>query len=184
MGYDPAMTHTLRSFIAVAMLLAASPALAQQGTLASDLQQDWDRQRETIVNAVDAMPADKFTFKATEPQRDFGGHAMHIVEINQMLLATLGGKTPAPSINLKATSKADILTALRQSFDYGAAVLKEFNDEQLVARIAPPPFLGPSMSRVGVLSFLGQHTMDTYGQIVVYLRLNGVVPPASRRGGV
>lgn len=184
MGYDPRMTHMLRFFMAAVVLLSATPALAQQGTLAADMQQDWDRQRETIINAVDAMPADKFGFKATEPQRDFGGHALHIAEINQMLLATLGGKTPAPAINLKATSKADILAALRQSFDYGAAVIKEFNDAQLVARVSPPPFLGPSLSRVGVLSFLGQHTMDTYGQIVVYLRLNGVVPPASRRGGV
>lgn len=182
MGYDRRMTTILRFAPVLALtLLTASTAFAQ-GTLATDLQQDWERQRDTIINAVDAMPEDKFSFKATPPQRDFGGHAMHIVEINQMLLATLGARTQAPNINLKATSKADILAALRQSFDYGAAVLKEFNDQQLVARIAPPPFLGPSMSRVGILSFLGQHTMDTYGQIVVYLRLNGVVPPASRRG--
>jgi uncharacterized damage-inducible protein DinB len=73
---------------------------------------------------------------------------------------------------------------VRQSFDYGEAILKEFNDQQMTARIAPPPFMGPSASRVRVIYFIMQHTQDTYGQMVVYLRLNGVTPPASRRGGM
>ena len=77
-----------------------------------------------------------------------------------------------------------ILTALRQSYDWQAAALKEFTDQQLVARITPPAFLGSSASRVKVFYYDLQHTQDTYGQLVVYLRLNGVTPPASRRGGV
>ena len=45
-------------------------------------------------------------------------------------------------INAQATSKADVLAALRQSMDYGAAVLKEFNDQQLMERVTSLPFLG------------------------------------------
>jgi uncharacterized damage-inducible protein DinB len=130
------------------------------------------------------MAPDKFTYKSTPAQRTFGEHVMHIVEVNAMLYATLGAKTPAPSINMMAKTKPEIMTAVRQSFDYGEAILKEFNDQQLTARIAPPPFMGRSASRVRVIYFLMQHTQDTYGQMVVYLRLNGVTPPASRRGGV
>ena len=153
-------------------------------TLAGDLQSDLDRTRELILNLVEAMPEDKFGFKPTPAQRSFAESAMHIVQVDAFLFAALGPKTPAPAINMKASTKADILTALRQSYDWQAAALKEFTDQQLVARITPPAFLGSSASRVKVFYYDLQHTQDTYGQLVVYLRLNGVTPPASRRGGV
>lgn len=178
--------------VAVLALLTTHAAFAQGGrpapptitTLSGDVLADWDAQMEQIVNAADAMPADKFTYKTTEPQRDYAAQVMHIVQVNQMLLGTLGGKTPAPMIDMKATAKADVVNALRQSYEYGGKVLKEFNDAQLVERVAPPRFMGPSASRIRLIYGIMQHTNDIYGQMVVYLRLNGVVPPASRRGGV
>jgi uncharacterized damage-inducible protein DinB len=104
-----------------------------------------------------------------------------VAQIDVKLLSTLGAKTPAPSINAQATSKADVIAALRQSFDYGAAVLKEFNDQQLLERVASLPFMGPTASRSRIVNFSMQHTQDIYGQLVVYLRLNGITPPASAR---
>jgi uncharacterized damage-inducible protein DinB len=77
-----------------------------------------------------------------------------------------------------------VVAALNQSFAYGESVLKEFNDQQLLERVTPMPFLGPSASRVRIISYDLQHTEDIYGQLVVYLRLNGVTPPASQRPGV
>jgi len=56
---------------------------------------DWAALEETIVNAADAMAADKFSFKSTPAQRSFGEHVMHIVEVNAMLYAALGAKAPA-----------------------------------------------------------------------------------------
>ena len=73
------------------------------------------------------------------------------------------------------------VAALTASFDYGSALLKEFSDQQLTERIASMPFLGPSASRLKVIYFSMQHTNDIYGQLVVYLRMNGVTPPASNR---
>ncbi len=74
-------------------------------------------------------------------------------------------------VNVKATSKADVVAALRQVNDYGAAVLKEFNDQQLAERVASLPFLGPTASRLRVIYFSMTHSQDIYGQLVVYLRL-------------
>lgn len=153
-------------------------------TLAGDVQADWAAQKEQFVNTADAMPADKFSYKSTPEQRSYGEQIMHVVQANGFILGTLGGKTPAPAINMKATTKAEVMTAVRQSFDYGEALLKEFNDQQLNERVMPPPFMGPSASRLRLLYGTMQHTFDIYGQMVVYLRLNGIVPPASRRGGV
>ena len=167
-----------------AILLATAAASAQTVTLASDILKDWQQQKTVITAIADAMPEDKFGYKSTPAQRTYGEQVMHVVQANGFLLGTLGGKTPAPAINMKATTKADVMTAVRQSFDYGEAVIKEFTDQQLNGRVAPPPFMGPSASRIRMLYQSMQHTQDTYGQMVVYLRLNGILPPASRRGGV
>ena len=68
---------------------------------------------------------------------------------------------------------------------YGVAVIKELGEEGLRSRIdSPGPmqwFMGPKVSRQRVLYFLMTHSQDTYGQLVVYARLNGVTPPASRQ---
>jgi uncharacterized damage-inducible protein DinB len=82
-------------------------------------------------------------------------------------------------INMQARQKADVMTALQQSFDYGEALVKEFNDQQLLERVMAPRFMGPTASRVRIIYFSLIHTEDIYGQMVVYLRLNGVTPPAS-----
>jgi uncharacterized damage-inducible protein DinB len=153
-------------------------------TFACDVQADWERNRELFVNISNAMPDDKFSYKSTPAQRSYGEQIMHVIGIDVKLLSTLGGKTPAPMINMQATSKADIMAALRQSMDFGTAVLKEFNDQQLVERVTSMPFMGPTVSRARVIYFSIAHTQDIYGQMAVYLRLNGITPPASNRGGV
>jgi len=73
------------------------------------------------------------------------------------------------------------MTALRLSMDHWDVVLKEFTDQQLNERLAAGGFMG---SRLRLIYGSMQHTYDIYGQMVVYLRLNGIVPPASRRSGL
>jgi len=153
-------------------------------TLAGDVQADWAFQKEMFVKTADAMPDDKFGYKSTPAQRSYGEQIMHVVQANQIVVGMLGGKSPAPTINMKAATKADVMTALRQSMDYWDVVLKEFDDQQLNERVIPPPYMGRSASRLRLMYGSMQHTLDIYGQMVVYLRLNGIVPPASRPGGL
>ena len=151
-------------------------------TLACDVQGDWERTRNLLLGLVNAMPDDKWSFKPTPAQQTFAERALHVADIDIKLFSTLGGKTPPPAApNPKAATKAEAVAALQASFDYGAAVIKEFTDQQLTERIASMPFLGPSASRLKVIYFSMEHTNDIYGQLVVYLRLNGVTPPASNR---
>ena len=165
---------------AAVVLAAASPAFAQ-ATIHGDLTKDWASQKTLLVAMANAMPEDKFGFKPTPPQENFGQRLMHVAGIDVKLLSTVGGKTPAPMINTAATSKADIVAALRQVNDYGAAVIKEFSDQQLAERVASLPFMGPTASRLRVIYFSMTHSQDIYGQLVVYLRLSGITPPASNR---
>jgi hypothetical protein len=138
-----------------------------------------------VYGLAGAMPEDKYSYKPTPAQQSFGERVMHAAEINLMLLQGLGAKTAAPSVDLKTTTKAASMAALQRVGEYGVAVIKELGDQGLQARIdSPGPmafFMGPKVSRQRVLYFLMAHSQDTYGQLVVYARLNGIVPPASRQ---
>jgi len=172
------------------VVLTAASAMAQgrgRGgappctTVACDVQGDWGRSYGLLIGVAEAMPEDKYAAKPTPAQESFGQRLMHVAGIDVKLMSTLGGKTPVPMVNLEAKSKADIVAALRQVSDYGTAVLKEFNDTQLAERVASLPFMGPTASRLRVIYFSMTHSQDIYGQLVVYLRLNGITPPASNR---
>jgi len=181
------MTRTFRTFAVAAaaavVVAAAAHPFAQEKTsagLKSDFIKEWDGQKATLVKIAQEMPENKYSFKPTPAQRDFGGHVMHIAQINMMVLATLKGAAAAPAVNMNAKSKADTIKAMSDSFDYGTALLNEQTDQTMAGTVQGPPWMGPS-TRARIIAFLIGHTQDTYGQMVVYLRLNGLVPPASQR---
>ena len=161
-------------------LVGAAPVAAQSATLNAELLKDWIDQKATMMKIADAMPEEKFAFKSTPPQRDFGQQILHVAGANVMYLRFFGGKAVAPTINRNATAKADTLRALADSFDYGTALIKEQTEQSMMQTVQTNQFLGAS-SRARVIYFLIGHTWDIYGQMAVYLRLNDVVPPASQR---
>jgi uncharacterized damage-inducible protein DinB len=108
---------------------------------------------------------------------------LHVVEANVNQINRLGSKVPAPAYNMKETDRAEILKMLEASFDYGTAALQSFSDQDLLAPAVSSRgdrFMGGS-NRVRVVNYVMGHTWDIYGQMVVYLRLNGITPPASQR---
>ena len=186
------MSAFLRAAFAAAILSAPLSLAAQSTTLASDLVKDWRDQKNTMLRIADAMPEDKFPFKATPAQRTYREQILHVAGANIFLMKFLGGSAPAPAISpetdratfgLKAESKAEVLDALSRSYDYGESVLKDLNDAALVQAIKGPAYLG-KLTRAKLVYYTMGHALDIYGQMVVYLRLNGIVPPASRRDGV
>jgi uncharacterized damage-inducible protein DinB len=103
----------------------------------------------------------------------------HFAVNNTTRVGRVGGGAAAPMLPADAaTTKAASLQALQQSYDYGIALLNELTDAQVLETV-DAAFMGQS-TRARVFWFLLSHSMDTYGQMAVYLRLNGVVPPASR----
>ena len=89
--------------------------------------------------------------------------------------ADIGGEAGPASV----TSKADILKYLKDSFAYVHKALDTINDKNLVEPVRSP-FGEGSVSRLGLATSVSWHGFDHYGQMVVYLRMNGIVPPASR----
>ena len=170
----------VRFLVGFALLLSTSSATAQSSTLNRELLKDWIDMKETLVKLANAMPEDKFAFKTTPAQRDFGQQVLHIAGGNVINLNFLRGKAMPPAINRNAKAKAEIIKAMIDSFDYGEALIKEQTPESMFEVVQTNQFLGPS-SRARVIYFLIGHSWDIYGQMVVYLRLNGGVPPASQR---
>lgn len=164
----------------VAIAALPQPARAQAANLHSELLKDWTELKPVMMAIASAMPEEKFTYKSTPAQRDYGQQIMHVAAGNMLYLRFLGGKADAPAFNRNATSKAEILQALAASFDFGEALLREQNDQSMRQIVQTNQFLGPS-SKARVIHFLIGHTWDIYGQMAVYLRLNGIVPPRSDR---
>ena len=153
--------------------------------LVCEVENDWSRNNVMLYGLANSMPEDKFGYKPTPAQQTFGERVLHVAQVNLMLLQALGAKTPMPVIDMNAISKAASMDALQRVGGYGVAVIKELGEQGLLARIdSPGPvgwFMGPQVSRQRVLYFLMTHSQDTYGQLVVYARMNGITPPASRQ---
>ena len=167
------------ALLSLAMVSPGTRVMAQSSPVQGEMVKDWTMQKDTITKIADAMPEDKFGFKATPAERSYGEQILHIAGANVGIMKALGAKAAAPTINTKATSKADIIKALADSYDYGLAALKEQTDQSMLEMVDGPRFLGRS-TRARLVGFTMAHAMDIYGQMAVYLRLNGIVPPASR----
>jgi uncharacterized damage-inducible protein DinB len=183
------MLIVLLTATALAVPLRAS---AQTPTIPGELLKDWQAQKETMTKIADAMPAEKFSYKSTPAQRSYAEQILHVAGANVELLQLLGAKTPVPfpvvptdmaTFGLKMTDKAAVLKALSDSFDYGEAVMKEIGPAGMTEVVKGPPWIGQT-TRARMVWYTMGHSQDIYGQMAVYLRLNGIVPPASRRGGI
>ncbi len=134
-----------------------------------------------FVDAADAMPEDKYDFAPTTGEfkgvRSFGAQIKHVAEANWFFwggpnFTDADDKAKSDAIE-KLTTKADIIQALKDSFTQAHTIVDGITPENAFVTMAHG-------TRAGMTSFGLAHMMDHYGQLVVYLRLNGIVPPASR----
>lgn len=165
-----------------AVIAAQSPATASvTASIQAEMLKDWTDLKDTLMKIANEMPAEGYSFRPTPPQETFGRRVVHIGVGANRFLQLLGGKAPAPRVDAAtaAMTKEAAMKAMADTFDYGTAILKEQTDQTMMQTV-DAPFLGPS-SRARVFTFLIAHTWDLYGQLAVYLRLQGHVPPASQR---
>ncbi len=141
-----------------------------------------------FVPAADAMPEDKYSFAPTSGEfkgvRTFAQQVKHVAAVNyligaavleQKLPVNIGSENGPDSI----TSKADIMKFLKDSFAYLHKAMSSINEKNQTDLIKSP-FGEGKVTRLGIGTVALWHPFDHYGQMVVYLRMNGIVPPASR----
>lgn len=186
-------------FLAVVVAATVAPALRAQGgaaaqqkpaTVSSVLNMYYGIVEQEVVSAAEAMPEEKYSFAPTNGEfkgvRNFAEEVKHIAYANHIFFGPLMGETiTAKSVEENTNgpadlkTKAEIVQYLKDSFALGHRALSEITAENAVTPLAKPvfPFLS---TRLGIASIGTFHPMDHYGQMVEYLRMNGIIPPASR----
>ena len=119
------MTNVRVTCVAGILLCLIADSGVAQPSIRDGALQDWMALKDTMMKIADAMPEDKFTYRATPAERTWGEQILHVAEANVNQIGRLGPKAMAPVINMKATSRVEILKALADSFDYGTAALNE-----------------------------------------------------------
>src|SRR5215472_7593217 len=143
-----------------------------------------------VVSAAEAMPADKYGFTPTDGEfkgvRTFRQQVKHLAAANHILVAAALGEEPPPDAGDElgpeaVRTKAEILDYLNGSFaDLGKAI-DAIGEKNGVVKSSPiSPLQGNTATRLALIVEAMIHAFDHYGQMVEYLRMNGVVPPASR----
>jgi uncharacterized damage-inducible protein DinB len=141
---------------------------------------------EQIVGAAEAMPADKYDFAPPANfglyagVRTFGQQVKHVTEANYGLLKgfNLPGAVDSKTIDALKT-KDDIVKALKDSFTYYHAAISTITPDNAFMSVPGPAQY--KLTRASVAAYGIAHMMDHYGQMVEYLRMNGIVPPASQQ---
>jgi uncharacterized damage-inducible protein DinB len=143
-----------------------------------------------IISAVDAMPADKFGFAPTDGEfkgvRTFGQMVKHFSATNHILAAAaLGEEPPAEAGDElgpeRVRTKAEILAYLKSSFVHLDKAVEAIGQTNIPVNASPiSPLKRGEVTRLALITETLLHAYDHYGQLVEYLRMNGVVPPASR----
>ena len=170
-----------------ALLVDAPQPPPAAASMAATIGQWWDMIEQQFVGVADAMPEDKWSFAPREGAfdgvRSFGEQVKHVACGNFGFFLEIEKKTPPVGCGTggpdPAKTKAEIMKYLRESFAYAGSVLKQITPANALDPAGGP--YGGNSTRLGLSTLAIWHASDHYGQLVVYLRMNGIVPPPSRR---
>jgi hypothetical protein len=180
--------------VAIFLLSLATPTRAQQSDIPKSISESvgfalqWTEGQ--FLSLAEAMPEDKYSFIPSggnfEGVRSFAEQVKHVACANFGFFNEIEGKTPpehcekgGPS---KAATKAELVKYLRDSFDYGNLILATINAKNSLDRVEGP-YAGPN-TKLGIAVAAVWHIADHYGQLVPYVRMNGIVPPTTQKYGL
>jgi DinB superfamily len=188
------MKQALAVFALVGSMLfsSAAPAAAQPASSASpvpavtkdpvtaSVRMLLPRSQKNILAAIEAMPADKFSFKPSADQMSFGHLVVHIIESNNSICAKAAA-IPEPKVDEVKDSdpKDKLLTAARASFDFCGEAVAKMDDSKLGDSVEL--FGGHQFPRAMAVLGMASGWADHYGAAAFYLRLNGILPPTAQK---
>jgi uncharacterized damage-inducible protein DinB len=173
---------------------AATPAAAP--TVGTVIDREISIIEKEFVDAADAMPEDKYNFTPAglnlqgsdyKGVRTFAEEVTHVATANYMFWGAITGDpmlpgTAGPNGPDSIKTKADIMKYLKDSYAIGHKAAGTLTAENIVTTVKIPMMSPNPISKLFVATFGVAHGFDHYGQMVEYLRMNGIVPPASRGG--
>ena len=158
----------------------------EKRTIASVLDHQFTTAEQDLVAAAEAMPEAKYAFVPTNGEfkgvRTFGQQLKHVAVYNYRSFGAMLGQKPAADGDNgpdSVTTKAQILKYLKDSFALGHQAIAKVGPDNLLSEVKNSPEAGYD-TPLALVTFACWHAYDHYGQIVEYLRMNHIVPPASR----
>ena len=184
------------TLFAVCMATSAQPPAtakpASSPTMASMMEAQLGMVERQFVAAAEAMPADKYAFAPAGTNfsgaRTFALEVRHVATADFVIYSAILGQEPPAGATVAGTAngpenlqtKAQIVRYLKESFTLGHQAMASLNDQNALAPMEKLPIAIPSLNtRLAVAIFSFTHAYDHYGQMVEYLRMNSIVPPAS-----
>jgi hypothetical protein len=174
---------------------SSAAEMSKKETVASAFLRGFHYQEYEVRSAAEAMPDEKYSYRPAEGKfknekpefgpaevRTFAQQVKHVACANFAFAAELDGKEPPPGCDKDgpnpAKTKKELLIYLRDSFASARKSLGTIDAKNMFDPIEGP-YAGPN-TRLGLATVIVWHNADHYGQMLLYLRENNIVPPASR----
>ena len=165
-----------KRFLASSFILLMSIATAQAADdIVGPLRTQWGLTRDLVVNLVQVMPEEKYDYKPTPEIRSFREIVTHLILENYNFMSMVAGSPAPDKAKFEALkSRDELIKALSESYAFGEHTLADLTDAKAVEKIT---MRGQSVVRWYPALYNIQDSMDHYGNLVIYVRLNGLVPP-------
>jgi uncharacterized damage-inducible protein DinB len=150
--------------------------------LSQAVLEQWNDIGRKLIAMAEDFPEDKYDFKPTPAQRSFAEQLLHAAGANYFFITVANGEKPPAQEDpprAKYKTKADVVAFVKKSFDDGAAAIKAKGDTGMAGMMVDP-FANQQVRVFDWAYGFMEHSGEHYGQLVVYYRLAGLVPPESR----
>ena len=158
-------------------LLAVSAASAQENPLSTFNKRAYGQVKSWILRSAEKMPEENYSFKPSPDVRTFGQQVAHVADDQYNLCSPVKGEVRQGAyrqIENSLSKKSDLVAALKAAFAYCDGAYGALTDANSADSVK-----GQTRTRFGMLNWNLWHTWEHYGNIVVYLRMKGLVPPSS-----
>jgi uncharacterized damage-inducible protein DinB len=162
------------------MTIAGTRAAAQGSPLSAEVKADYKSVRDYFIRAAEKMPETEYGFRPSPDVRSFGQQVAHVADDQYNLCAPAKDETRKAAyteIENTLSKKAELVAALKAAFAYCDGAYDALTD----AAGAAPAAGNKRRSKFGMLNWNLWHTWEHYGNVVVYLRMKGLVPPSSEK---
>lgn len=166
--------------ILAAVLASAGPLCGQENPLSADARSDYKIVRDFVIRAAEKVPEGGYAFKPTPEVRNFGQLIGHIVDDQYRYCSAAKGENKSTEFEKAPPPKAELVAALKSAFSYCDTAYERLADSSAADKVM---FLGRSVPKLSVFTRHAGHAWEHYGNAVVYMRLQGIVPPSSEKAG-
>lgn len=167
--------------LACLLTVGVRPLWSQDNPLSTDVRRDYQFIRDNFIRAAEKMPEENYGFKPSPDVRSFGQQVAHVADDQYNLCGPAKGETRKEAythIQSTLSKKADLVAALKGAFAYCDGAYDALTDAS-GAEMVKMGKMG--RTRFEMLNWNLWHTWEHYGNVVVYLRMKGLVPPTSEK---